>query len=347
MRQPTVPRAVKARSDAATNSFDLRSTRSDSNPITFVNSINSGNIVTSANPAELQVIGSSSGKSKSDSGARKDILPQTVAIQYVERPATTYVARANPNANSRESAGAPVADLAARRKIQTQRYWRQLIKRVVIILTATALAAGAVWLVGFSPYLVLSPDAVEVVAEGDTLVDLTAVQQIPLAHTGLPLIRISPGEIREAVRSEPAVRDAQVHRVWPNGLRIQVESRIPVAAVATPQGLVLIDADGVVLVPVSDRGDLPLFDVPLDNGLIVTGVLAVYHELPEAILRQLRHVSATTMDDISTTLVTGQVVRWGSSEQLKLKVATALALLDTVPNTLFFDVSSPSVPVTR
>lgn len=243
--------------------------------------------------------------------------------------------------------GASVTDLAARRKQQTRLTWRRRLKRTGSGLGAAAVTAAAVWLVGFSSYFVLTEAGITVVAEPGSLVDLEAVHNAALAHTGTPLIRLRPGQIRTAVTDQPAVKDAQVSRSWPSGVRIEVASRQPIAAVSTASGVMLIDADAVQLVPATDRGDLPLLDVPLDDALIVTSALAVFNELPPAIGAQLRHISATTIDDISTVLTTGQVIRWGSSEQLKLKAALALALLDAAPTTRYFDVSSPAVPITR
>ena len=273
--------------------------------------------------------------------------PPPTALINVNRAEAVTLFLPTVTPSTQNAPDAEVTDLAERRRHHKRATWRRRGKRTLIGAAATVVTVAAAWLVGFSPYLVLDAQNINLQAADDTLVDLGAAQEILLAHTGTPLVRVRPGAIREAIAALPAVQDVQVSRVWPHGLTVNVESRQPVAAISTPDGLMLIDADAVTLVPTTDRGELPLLEVPMDDALVVTSALAVFDELPSSIQRQLRNISATTIDDITTYLTTGQVIRWGSSEQLKLKAATVLALLDASPNTRYFDVSSPAVPITR
>ncbi len=70
------------------------------------------------------------------------------------------------------------------------------------------------------------------------------------------------GDVRaweEHLTAHPMVRDARVERVFPDGLRVQVEERRPVALVPTPL-IRAVDADGVILPldPARHRLDLPI-----------------------------------------------------------------------------------------
>lgn len=71
-------------------------------------------------------------------------------------------------------------------------------------------------------------------------------------------------EMRQTVAALPAVGDATL-RVRPGGvLQVNVQQRVPVAVFRAPDGLKLIDAEGVLIQTITARGDRP--DLPLITG---------------------------------------------------------------------------------
>jgi cell division protein FtsQ len=214
------------------------------------------------------------------------------------------------------------------------------------VLTALALSGG-VWLVGFSSYLALDASQITVESNGDTLADLDAIRQFIAKRAHIPLAQISTTDVRDHIENQPGVMSARVELAWLNGIRVEIEPRIPLAAVVTETGFSWIDASGIEVIAASDPGGLPKVQAPVSEQAVLAEVVKVWQVLPESLQSSVRHLSASTIDDISFVLTSGQVIRFGSSEQLKLKVATAQALLNTAPNSKTIDVSSPTLPITR
>ena len=212
-------------------------------------------------------------------------------------------------------------------------------------LVAAVLGFG--YLIGFSNYLSLDPEQVVVNAEENTLVDLGAVANLTTPHHHRPLARVRLAELEQKVMEMPAVKQVDIERTWPSGLTFTIESRVPVGAVVTENGFSWIDESGTVVGEFGSPGDLPKLEAPLDQPRVLTDLIIVWRELPAELRERVRALTASTTDDIAAVLTSGQVIRWGSAEQIKLKIATAQALLDTAPKSPVFDVSSPALPITR
>jgi cell division protein FtsQ len=70
---------------------------------------------------------------------------------------------------------------------------------------------------------------------------------------GAPLLALDPEQARQALEALPWVKSASVERVLPNGVRINLVERTPIALWQTrSQGFLLVDADGVVIDDVVD-----------------------------------------------------------------------------------------------
>jgi len=242
---------------------------------------------------------------------------------------------------------ASVTQLAPRIAERKHRQRQGLWLRIASGTAATLFVGAATWLVAFSEYLALDAAQVEVTAEPDSLVDLNSVVGLVQQKSGTPLARVSTRALVEQVMDFPAVKAAQVSRVWPSGLAVNIESRIPVGAVATDAGYTWIDATGVPLGDFADSGGLVSLQGPLDQPQVLADALVIWDGLTPQLQEKIRNLSASTTDDIFATLHSGQTIRWGSTEQLKLKVATVEALLDRAPSSPVFDVSSPTLPITR
>lgn len=255
------------------------------------------------------------------------------------------------------SASAPqasdaVSGLEERRKERRRAYRRVLWFRVSVALGVVAVVAALVWAVVASPLLALRADAVTV--EGETpYLETEAIADYGRAHEGTPLIRVDTDGIAAQVAALPAIEQAQVHREWPWGLRIEIVPRMPVAIAGSPQAEVvdLVGADGVVVAQVGPDAvpeGVPWLAIDMageDASAAVQTVLAVLGELSSDLTGQIAQVSATSGRDITFTLTSGAEVFWGSGQETELKESVLLTLLQVGAS--YYDVSTPRAPITR
>ena len=86
-----------------------------------------------------------------------------------------------------------------------------------------------------------------------------AIEKIFADDEGVSVYLIPLAERRDAIREVAWVREASVARVWPNRLIVRVQERTPVAFVQlSTSRFGLIDAQGVILPPATDRFKLPV-----------------------------------------------------------------------------------------
>jgi cell division protein FtsQ len=108
--------------------------------------------------------------------------------------------------------------------------------------------------------------------DASSLQDHSSLQIVGAAHVSRPAIEtifaddegvsvylIPLAERRDALRDLPWIREASVARVWPNRIIVHVSERTPVAFVRlNASRFGLIDAEGVILPPATDRFKLPV-----------------------------------------------------------------------------------------
>ncbi|OLT50563.1 hypothetical protein BJF88_15425 [Cellulosimicrobium sp. CUA-896] len=227
----------------------------------------------------------------------------------------------------------------------------RLVRRVVGWVLAVLAAAALGWVVLFSPVLGLDTGRVTISGEG-TVVDPAQVAAVVGEAAGTPLPRLDTVALRDRVLELNGVRDVEIRRAWPTGLDVRLESREPVVAVPVEEGFALLDADGVRVRtdPAAPEG-LPQVEVPLDDAdpLALDAAIVLLNALPADLAAQVQHVSASTRDAVVMRLRDGDTVEWGSAEDAALKVRV-LQTLRAVPENAaatVFDVSAPTLPVTR
>lgn len=220
---------------------------------------------------------------------------------------------------------------------------RRVLWWTVIVLTPI-LAVG-VWVAWYSPWLSVEQIRVEVTGDvpasaGEFPVgDVEAVVDLP---EGTPLLRVPMDAITARVSALPAVRTVDVVREWPSTVVIEVQRRIPVAAVAGPDGYDLVDLEGMVVTVVADQpGDLPLVDA---RGAGLPAALAVAAGLPEDLQRVIRVIEASTRNDVTLVMRNEDQVIWGNAAQGELKSEVLTALLSDEWD--LYDVSAPAAPTT-
>lgn len=245
--------------------------------------------------------------------------------------------------------------VAMRRRIA--RHKAYLAGAVVVLLGALA------WLLLLSPVLALDAARVQVTGAG-TVVDPADVHALVAEVDGVPLPRLDTVGLRDRVLDVPGVREAKVSRIWPHGLVVALVSREPVAAVPqqappadTPDareqpGYALLDIEGfpVGWTPTPPEG-LPVVEVPVGEGgeRTLTAVLTILQALPPELSAEVATVRAETQDTVRMALRDGRTVVWGSANDaaLKIRVLQTLRAAPAAAGAREYDVSAPTLPITR
>lgn len=230
---------------------------------------------------------------------------------------------------------------------------RQLLRRIALWLGAIAVAAGAVWVLFFSQFLVVDAEGIVVEGVAD-YVDADGVDLVVADTVGIPLPRLDTVGLREDLLEVQGVGDASVSRSWPHGLAVSITARTPVAAVPGDAGNVLLDEDGVVVATVDVvPDDLPAIEIPTDDDSArarsMRSALVVLNTLPDTLRNEVSEVSAQTQDNVVTTMRDGTEIEWGNAERVELKIAVVeeLQSAEDSADATTFDVSSPTRPITR
>ena len=240
---------------------------------------------------------------------------------------------------------------------------RRLVRKKALLLgAAVVVALGATWLVLLSPVFALDPAEVTLTGAG-TVVAVDDVTAVVDRVAGIPLPRLDAIGLRDRILDVPGVRQAKVTRTWPHGLAISLVSREPVAAVpqpaaasgpaaGDPAGFTLLDTEGYQVGWAAAPPDgLPVISVPIDgeNKRTLTAVLTVLEALPPALGAEVATVQAASQDTVQMGLRDGATVSWGSASEAALKVAVlqALRAAPATAGAKVFDVSAPTLPVTR
>lgn len=212
-------------------------------------------------------------------------------------------------------------------------------------------AVGAGWLVLLSPVFALDPGATEASGFG-SVVSPEQVTEVIARHEGTSLMMLNTGDVTSEIEQLVGVREVQITRVWPAGLRVEIVSSEPVAAIPQDSSFLLVDDLGET-VDTADAApeQLPVITIPVGEGSkrILAGVLDVVDEIPVALRDRVKGIEAQTEDSISFVLRDGPRVEWGSGEQSALKAQVLAALLDSeqTDGVDVIDVSAPSLPITN
>ena len=217
-------------------------------------------------------------------------------------------------------------------------------RQVVLGLLGVALIGGAVWLVYFSPLLVVR----QVAVTGNQQLrseQVVAAAQVPMRT---PLARQDVKAIARRTTTLPAVQAASVTRRWPDTITVTITERRPLLAVRQPGGFALVDPEGVAF---AESGSVPggvvLADVNPSDRPLLQQVGAVAVALSGGLGGQVSVLAATDAQQISLKLKSGVTVNWGSAADSALKADIVAALLKKSGRATSIDVSSPHNPAAR
>ncbi len=300
-----------------------------------------------------------------------------------EEPST---ASATSDAVTTYSAGRRALGLPSRPVVVSGASAARFAERVAMrrrIARHKAYVAGAVvvllgtlaWLLLLSPVLALDASRVQVTGAG-TVVDVADVHAVVGEVDGTPLPRLDTIGLRDRVLEVPGVREAKVSRIWPHGLVVSLVSREPVAAVPEPGppapvadsdprdrprdepsdqprgGFTLLDTEGFEVGWSAEAPEgLPVVSVPVGEGSrrTLTAVLTILQALPPELQAEVSSIEAATRDTVRMGLRDGKSVVWGSAGDaaLKIRVLQALRAAPAAAEAQEYDVSAPTLPITR
>ncbi|QYJ04745.1 FtsQ-type POTRA domain-containing protein [Nocardioides panacisoli] len=246
------------------------------------------------------------------------------------------------------------SDQQRNRKRFARRQWARRWLTWRYLLAALAL----VGLLGFGAYAVffsawLRVADVEVLGEEQLTRD--PILQAAAVPTGEQLALVDLDAIAVRVRSLATVETVEVTRRWPDGVRIEVVERTPIAVIARGAGgYTQLDDEGVTFGRVDDvPEDLPRIRTgPGADRAAISEAAAVVSALDPAVSELVDDVEVATVDRIRLRLSDDREVRWGSADASEEKARVLLAFLnaeeagDAEPARVY-DVSVPGRPTTR
>ena len=246
--------------------------------------------------------------------------------------------------------------LADRLKERQHALRRLRLRRMVAAVAVVFAVAVVTWALVFSPLLALQRQRISVVGSDGSVSD-QQVREVLASYEGDSLLRLDTGRLSTQVRDNLVrVRQAQVTRAWPRGLRVQLTMRVPVATVQGPDGYQVLDNEAVVLerVPEAPSGLVSMVPDSADGGAgesqassakQVAAVTQVVGSLTPETLEQVTSGSATEAGQVTLTLSNGASVVWGDTQDNALKARVLATLMTTSAS--IYDVSSPHRPTTR
>jgi cell division protein FtsQ len=239
-------------------------------------------------------------------------------------------------------------------RAEVRRFTRRSRHRRATAVTAGAIAVllvSSVAVAVFSP--LLSLEQIEV--EGTDRVDAAAVQASVSDQLGTPLARIDFGRITTELEQFPLIASYVTETAPPHTLVIRVTERQPIATVPSGDGFDLVDPAGIVVQHLDARQDgVPLVDVggaPLD-GPAYRSAAEVLLALPQALRQTVDSATASTADDVTLSLTTGEQVVWGSADHSAEKAQVLSGLVADQARrdpaaSVEFDVSAPDNGIIR
>lgn len=226
-------------------------------------------------------------------------------------------------------------------------------RRRLRVLVASLIVIGVVvgtWLLVTSPLLAI--DRIDVV--GTTAVSEEDVLGAAGVDIGDPVLLVDRGAVERRIEAVPAVGEAHVHRELPDGLRIAVVERDPVAWARGASGTIaVLDATGRVIGGADEPPALPevtglaRLPVPGSTSEWAAATAEIPGELP-AELRARVQTIAVHGGTVVLGLDDGIEVRLGPPRAVAAKGRAARAVLAAVdPGTVsYVDVRVPAGPVT-
>lgn len=255
---------------------------------------------------------------------------------------------------ARQAARRASAERRRTERAEVRRFTRRSRHRRAALLTAAGLVVvlvASVLVAVFSPLLALRT----VTVEGAERVDPAAVQAALGEQMGTPLALLDFDEVERALEAFPLIASYVTETAPPDTLVVRISERQPVATVADGDGFDLVDPAGVVVQRLDARPEgVPLVDVGAAevDGPLFRAVGEVLLGLPVQLRSTVDTATATTPDDVTLTLTTGERVVWGSADESARKAQVLAGLVADQARRdpgadVEYDVSAPDAGIIR
>ena len=212
---------------------------------------------------------------------------------------------------------------------------------------AFAVLAAMLLVAVYSPILSLK----QISVEGTSRVDPAEVQAAVADQIGKPLALVDFDAITAELGEFPLIRSYVTETLPPDALVIRIEEREPVAVRERGSNWELIDPAGIVIdaVPEIPEG-MPILRAGDDpESASFRSSVEVLLSLSDKMLARVKSVTATTADDVSLELNSGQNVIWGNADRSELKTITLTAIMKKqkqIDKTdVDYNLSSPTTPL--
>lgn len=281
--------------------------------------------------------------SSGSSGTRKSVYISTTQRDRQSKKAQKDAARPAPGGARRRAPDAEPASPARLRAEQrkAERESRRAEKRsrsrfrsvaIVVAILAIVAACGGI----YSSSL-FSITRVEVVGVSHLTADhVRAIAAIPSDAT---LLRFPADAVSARVAADPWVAAVSVSRVFPNGMRIRVTERVPVATVDTGKGSWLLDAQAVLITTTTVEASSSLPVITAVPELTVKAGPTTSPELQNAVavLTGLSPQLALTVRSVSAPNVGGTAVLTADRVEIVIGQAVDMPTKDKLARRILTD----------
>ncbi len=241
--------------------------------------------------------------------------------------------------------------IAARRAEVRDDRRRRRLRRTILVVVLLVVAVVAV-LVERSSLVALA----EVRVEGTNRLDADEIRTAADLELGTSTLRLPLDRARERVESLPLVATADVRRVDPLTVLIDVTERVPVAVVEDGDAAVLVDADGIVVAEGREEGlalirmlvgQLPQPGEPITQAPAAANAHAALAALPGPVRSLVDVYVAQGADELELALLDGTRVRFGRADRVDEKARALGAVIEDLDGRPVeqIDVRAPQRPV--
>lgn len=178
---------------------------------------------------------------------------------------------------------------------------------------------------------------------GTHRLDSAKVMQLADVHVGEPLISVNPQAISKKLSEIAQIKSVRVERGWPHSVLITVTERSPVAVVKSGSGFDLVDDAGMLAGKIDHKPRKMYVINANPNTQAMKAAVQVALAIPSR--WKVATISATNSKGVIVELSKGQMIIFGTGDQVHLKIRVAGSLLANKYRHI--NVSSPLNPTVR
>jgi cell division septal protein FtsQ len=226
-------------------------------------------------------------------------------------------------------------------------------KRFFIFILIVGIVGGLAYSLGWSTLLPLK--TIAVVGTNQTGYILGQIESSS-AHLeiGKPLARVNIRVIKKILTGISWVGDSTISRSWIHGnIVIKIVERKPIAKFVDDKHIEwLFDRSGTEFRSLAKIPILPTITFTTSGTESRAAVAQLLNQLPADLIKGLQGMRVSSPEFLEmVTMISNRVltIRWGSAEDLTLKVRILRALLTLPENSTakIFDLTSPTSPITK